>query len=88
MLLNSVIIVLREVLEAALMISILLALSKQINISYSWIIWSLLIGTVGAVVYGISIPMVSEWFDGVGQEVTNALMQYAVYILLLHSSRL
>ena len=83
MLLNSVIIVLREVLEAALIFSILLALSKQSRIHRTWIIWSLLIGLFGAVIYGINIPLVSEWFDGVGQEVVNALMQYAVYIMLL-----
>ncbi len=83
MLLNSVIIVLREVLEAALIFSILLALSKQSKIHCTWIIWSLLIGVFGAVVYGINIPLISEWFDGVGQEVVNAMMQYAVYIMLL-----
>ena len=83
MLLNSVIIVLREVLEATLIFSILLALSRQSKIHCSWITWSLLIGMFGAVVYGINIPLVSEWFDGVGQEVVNALMQYSVYILLL-----
>lgn len=83
MLLNSVIIVLREVLEAALIFSILLALSKQSKIHRTWILWSLFIGLIGAVVYGINIPLVSDWFDGVGQEVTNALMQYSVYLMLL-----
>ncbi len=83
MLLNSVIIVLREVLEAALIFSILLALSKQSGIQRTWILWSLIFGTVGAVIYGTNIPLVSDWFDGVGQEVSNAIIQYAVYIMLL-----
>ena len=82
MLLNSVIIILREVLEAALLISVLLALTQCLDRSFRWVSWSLLAGTTGAVVYGASIAVISEWFDGVGQEVVNALLQGAIFSLI------
>lgn len=83
MLLNSVIIILREVLEAALLFSVLLALSKHSAIKQQWILWSAVIGVLGAAVYGLNMGLVSEWFEGVGQEVTNALIQLIIYFLLL-----
>ncbi len=83
MLLSSVIIVLREVLEAALLFSVLIALSKQMGLNSRWIIWSLLLGVLGAFTYGMNINNVSEWFDGVGQEVSNALMQLTIYFMLV-----
>jgi len=83
MLINSVIIILREVLEASLLISVLLAFSKQLNLSYRWIAWSLVIGFSGALIYAATISTVSEWFGGVGQEVTNALLQVGIFVLLL-----
>ena len=75
MLLSSVIIILREVLEAALLISVLLVLTRSLDKSFRWVLWALLAGMIGAMVYGISIDTISEWFDGVGQEVVNALLQ-------------
>ena len=83
MLLTSVIIVLREVLEAALLISILSALSVTLGLSRHWVGWSLCIGMAGAVAYGLGINPVSDWFDGVGQEITSAAMQGMLYLLLL-----
>lgn len=83
MLLSSVIIVLREVLEAALLFSILIALSKQMGLNLRWLVWSLLIGLCSAFIYGMNIDMVSEWFEGVGQEVSNAMMQLVIYLMLV-----
>lgn len=83
MLLSSVIIILREVLEAALLLSILIALSRQLGFNLKWIGWSLLFGLVGSILYGINTDIVSEWFEGVGQEVVNALMQIIIYFLLV-----
>ncbi|WP_198262696.1 FTR1 family protein [sulfur-oxidizing endosymbiont of Gigantopelta aegis] len=83
MLLSSVIIVLREVLEAALLFSILIALSKQMSLNFRWLVWSLSLGVVGAMVYGTNINIVSDWFEGVGQEVINALIQFIIYFMLV-----
>jgi high-affinity iron transporter len=82
MLLTSVILILREVLEAALLFSLLMALSHKLRITYRWVFVSLLTGLLGAAVYGFNIEHVSEWFDGVGQEVVNAFLQITIYCLL------
>ena len=83
MLLTSVIIVLREVLEASLLVSILLALSGVLGISRHWIAWALGIGLTGAFAYSLGVATISDWFDGVGQEVTSAALQFLIYLLLL-----
>jgi len=83
MLLSSVIIILREVLEAALLLSILTALARQLQLNRHWIGWSLLFGLIGSIVYGVNTDIVSEWFEGVGQEVVNAIMQLTIYFMLL-----
>lgn len=83
MLLTSVVIVLREVLEAALLVSILLALSNVLGISRRWLGWSLGIGMAGAFIYSLGVASISDWFDGVGQEVTSALLQFLIYLFLL-----
>ena len=82
MLLSSVILVLREVLEAALLFSLLMALSRRLSISCRWVIIALIVGLLGAAIYGFNIDLVSEWFGGVGQELVNALLQFGIYLLL------
>ena len=83
MLLSSVIIVLREVIEAAMLFSILTALSKTMNFKLQWNILFLLCGIISSFIYAMNIHIISEWFDGVGQEVVNALMQISIYLTLL-----
>lgn len=83
MLLSSVIIILREVLEAALLFSILLAFSKQLNINFKWFGLSVLLGFPCALFYALNLAEISNWFEGVGQEVSNALIQYIIYFLLV-----
>lgn len=83
MLISSVIIVLREVLEAALLFSILIALSKIMGLNFRWLIYALILGVSGAVIYAMNIIVVTNWFEGVGQEVTNALIQLLIYFMLL-----
>ncbi len=82
MLLSAVIIVLREVLEASLLVSILMAISRTLGFSRQWVLWALGAGVVSATVYGVSVNVISEWFDGVGQEVFNASLQLAIYVFL------
>ena len=83
MLLNSVIIVLREVTEAALIFSILIALSKTMGFNLKWIAFYLLLGMIGATLYAMNINSISQWFNGMGQELTNALFQISIYITLI-----
>lgn len=78
MLVNSVVIVLREVLEAALLVSVLLALSRHMQLKLRWLLAGAALGLVGAVVYARYLAHVSELFEGVGQELTNAALQFGV----------
>lgn len=82
MLLTSVIIVLREFLEAALIVSVLLALCESLSFGRRWIAWSAGAGLIGAAIYAGNTAAVSDWFGGVGQEVMNALMQIIIYCCL------
>tara|TARA_R110001606_G_scaffold399222_2_gene582493 strand:- start:154439 stop:155224 length:786 start_codon:yes stop_codon:yes gene_type:complete len=82
-LLNAVIIILREVVEASLIISLFLAFSQISNHARPWILNAFLLGVISATIYGINISVVSQWFDGVGQEVINAALQIIIYLVLL-----
>ena len=82
MLLDIIIIVLRETLEASILIAVLLSVSKSQGVSFTWVPASLLAGLVGAVVYGSRLGVISEWFDYAGQEVVNAGLQFSVYLLV------
>jgi len=82
-LISSVIIVLREVLEAALLLSILLATSQRIRLRKRWLGLSLIIGLAGALIYANSLAAVSELFEGMGQEIVNTGMQLGVCASLI-----
>ena len=82
MLVNSVVIVLREVLEAALMVSVLLAVSRFLQLRSRWLVVALVTGGIGAAAYARFINPISDLFDGVGQELANAGLQYAVFSAL------
>ncbi|MBQ0759034.1 FTR1 family protein [Zhongshania sp.] len=84
MLLTSVIIVIREVLEAALLISILLSLCFQLAIARKWFKWGVLGGIAGSVGLGSQLGRVSQLFDGIGQEVVDAGLQIFIYVCLLY----
>lgn len=83
MLLTTVIIILQEVLEAAVLIGLLLALTRSLELGYRWFGAALLLGVLGAALYGLQLTPISNALDGVGQEVLNALIQFAIYGLLL-----
>ncbi len=80
--LSSVIIILREVLEAALLVSVLLSLSQRMSIGRKWILPAINLGLLAAVFLAYYFDIVSDWFDGVGQEVSNASL-LLINILLL-----
>ncbi|MDB2705103.1 FTR1 family protein [Pseudomonadota bacterium] len=83
MLLNAVIIILRELVEASLVISIFLAFSQRFNITRHWLFVGLIIGVSSAIFYAININTISQWLDGVGQEVVNAGIHLLIYVVLL-----
>lgn len=82
-LIEAVLVVLREVLEFALLVGMLLAGGAQIGARWRWLAGALLAGVTGAAAYAASLRGISAWFDGVGYEVVNAGLQIVVYALLL-----
>ena len=83
MLLNAVIIILREVIEASLITSLFLTFSKAFNFPRPWLLKALLLGLSFAAIYAMNIASVSQWFEGVGQEIINATIQTMIYLVLL-----
>jgi len=83
MLLDIIILVLRETLEAGALISVLLCISTQHKFSVRWLYLGLVVGTACATIYANNFSAISEWFDYAGQEVVNALMQLGIYLCLL-----
>lgn len=83
LLLDSVVVVLREVLEFALLVSVLLVASRCAALRARWLLYAMLAGLAGAGLYGVRLRAVSTWFDGVGYEVVNAGLQILVYVLIV-----
>jgi high-affinity iron transporter len=91
MFLDTVILVLQEILEAALIISVLLTLTRQFRqfwpghftLGHSWILASMLIGFIGAWIYASYTSVITLWFDYFGLEVLNALIQFLIIFCLL-----
>ena len=81
--LQIVILVLRETLEASIFVGILLSLGKQANINARWLAYALVLGAGIAFLYGKNIAYISDLFDYTGQEVVNASIQYVIYIGLV-----
>ena len=79
MLANSVILVLREVLEAAVLVSVLLALSRALGQDLRWGWWPLPLALLGSVVFASSLDTLTDALDGAGQEVANASLQVLVF---------
>lgn len=82
MLINSVIFVLQETLEAALLISVLLAVNYQLNQSIRWLFVAFSAGVVFSFLYAFNMAEISEWFDYVGQEITNATLQSSITLFI------
>lgn len=78
----TVIIFLREAIEAALIISVLLAVSSTLIHSKKWILLSILIGSLGAAITAYNLSDISDLIDGTGQEVMNSGFLLAITILL------
>lgn len=79
MILEAVVIVLREVLEAALLISLLLLACRQTQTRSSWLLPSAVLGLLGASLYASQVAWVSEQFDYSGQEIINSLLQLLIF---------
>ncbi|KGC60824.1 iron permease FTR1 family protein [Burkholderia pseudomallei] len=80
--LSTAVIVFREVLEAALVVSIVLAATKGVPGRAWWVSAGLLGGVVGAAFIAAFADVVSAWVSGMGQEVFNAGVMFVATIML------
>jgi high-affinity iron transporter len=78
MLLTSVVLILQETLEASLLVAILAVATLQTGRRLSWLPWGFLAGCALGFVYAANLQSISEWFDYVGQELTNAALQLTI----------
>jgi len=78
----TVIIFLREVLEAALILSVLLAVSFQLEHNRKWVFPSIAFGFVGASITAYYLGDISNLLEGTGQEVMNSSLLLAMSLLI------
>jgi high-affinity iron transporter len=83
MLLDAILTVLRETLEAGVLVSLLASASRGRALGLEWLVAALPVGIAAAILYAVNLQAISGWFGGVGQELLNALLQYSIGILLL-----
>ncbi|MFH4620328.1 FTR1 family iron permease [Vibrio furnissii] len=84
--LSSAIIVFREVLEAALIVTILMAATKGLPGRTRWIFGGVTAGLFGALIVAFSAGAIASTFEGMGQELFNAgILLTAVLMLAWHN---
>ncbi len=82
----AALIVFRESLEAALIISIMAAATRGIPLRSRWIVGGIVAGLVGAAVVASSMELISNAASGIGQELFNAaILLLAVAMLAWHN---
>lgn len=88
---SAVVLIVQEVLEAALVLSLLLSLIHSINknsdldskIRRTWVFLSILLGLVFAWIYSRKLTEISSAFDFAGIELVNAAIHFLSCIFLL-----
>ncbi len=83
MLINTVLIFLKNALPAFFLITISASLLQPFAINYSWKILAVTAGIVGALLLSHSMSFFSGLFDGVGAELLTAFFHFLIFIILL-----
>lgn len=82
----TVVIVFREVLEAALLIGIIAAATRSIPGRNRWLLAGLIAGLAGSALVAASTEAIAGMAEGIGQEIFNALvLGVAVLMLAWHN---
>ena len=82
----AAIIVFRESLEAALIISIMMAATRGIAQRGRWVLGDVLLGLIGAALVASSMDAIANWADGMRQEFFNVgILSTAVVMLAWHN---
>jgi high-affinity iron transporter len=79
---STAIIVFREVLEAASIVGIIAAATRDVPSRNAWISAGLLLGLLGSALVAASASTISNLADGVGQELFNAIILGAAVLML------
>ncbi|PUA27016.1 MAG: hypothetical protein B0W54_19475 [Cellvibrio sp. 79] len=77
---DAILLILREVLEAALIITMLLAMSRKLSISFNWIVPALVLGVLSSWLLAHYAYAIADALDGTGQEWINALLYLSVIL--------
>lgn len=80
--LATMLIVFREVIEAALVISIVLAAAKGIRYRNRWVALGIGVGIVGAILVAVFANVIAAAGAGMGQELLNATILFSAVIML------
>jgi high-affinity iron transporter len=85
--LGALVIVFREVLEAGLIVGIVMAATRGVAGRGRWILIGIGAGVVGSAVVAAFAGVISEAFEGAGQELFNAgVLGAAVVMLMWHNA--
>lgn len=83
---STALIVFRETLEAAMIVSIVMAATKMVPRRDVWIIAGLVVGLLGAALIAVFAGAIQSLASGMGQEIFNATVMFiAVAMLAWHS---
>ena len=80
--LPTAIIVFREILEAALIVSVVLAATKGVPGRGAWVGWGVAGGVAGACLVAAFAGAIAAWAAGMGQEVFNACIMFLAVLML------
>jgi high-affinity iron transporter len=85
--LGALVIVLREVLEAGLIVGIVLAATRGVPERGMWVALGIAVGALGAGIIALFAERISNAFEGSGQELLNAsVLGAAVVMLMWHNA--
>ena len=85
--LGALIIVFREVIEAGLIVGIVMAATRGVPDRSRWIMIGIGAGVLGAAIVAMFAGVISEAFQGAGQEMFNAsVLGVAVIMLMWHNA--
>ena len=88
MLISSILFVLREALEAALLIGVLFFMVNQKGAGLGWLVSTFTLGWLGAFGHSAHLDQLSESFDFRGQELLNIFLYGLIVVLVSTSVRL
>jgi high-affinity iron transporter len=85
--LGALVIVFREMLEAGLIVGIVMAGTQGVSGRARWVALGIVAGVIGALLVAVFAGVISEAFEGTGQELFNAcVLGVAVLMLMWHNA--